>query len=33
MVTGVVEEVSGYEYPQLLVNGKYYDLDKIEKIR
>ncbi len=33
MISGVVEEVSGYEYPQLLVNGKYYDLDKIEKIR
>ena len=33
MISGVVEEVSGYEYPQLLVNGKYYDLDKVEKIR
>ncbi len=33
LISGVVEEVSGYEYPQLLVNGKYYDLDKIEKIR
>ncbi len=33
MITGVVEEVSGREYPQLLVNGKYYDLEKIEKIR
>ena len=33
VITGVVEEVSGYEYPQLLVNGKYYDLEKIEKIR
>ena len=33
MITGIVEEVSGREYPQLLVNGKYYDLDKIEKIR
>jgi flagellar basal-body rod modification protein FlgD len=33
MVIGVVEEVSGNEYPQLLVNGKYYGLDKIEKIR
>ncbi len=33
VVTGVVEEVSGYEYPQLLVNGKYYEMSKIEKIR
>ena len=33
MVTGIVEEVSGKEYPQLLVNGRYYGLDKIEKIR
>ncbi len=33
VVSGMVEEVSGYEYPQLLVNGKYYDMSKIEKIR
>ena len=33
VVTGKVEEVSGYEYPQLLVNGKYYDMSKINKIR
>lgn len=33
LVTGKVEEVSGFEHPQLLVNGKYYDLSKIEKIR
>lgn len=33
VITGKVEEVSGYEYPQLLVNGKYYDMSKIEKIR
>ncbi|MCL2480948.1 MAG: flagellar hook assembly protein FlgD [Spirochaetaceae bacterium] len=33
VITGKVEEVSGYEYPQLLVNGKYYDMSRIEKIR
>lgn len=33
LITGKVEEVSGFEHPQLLVNGKYYDLSKIEKIR
>ena len=33
LVSGVVEEVSGFEYPQLLVNGKYYDISNIEKVR
>ena len=33
IIIGKVEEVSGYEYPQLLVNGKYYDMSRIEKIR
>ncbi len=33
VITGKVEEVSGYEYPQLLINGKYYDMSRIEKIR
>lgn len=33
VITGMVEEVSGFEYPQLLVNGKYYELSRIEKIR
>lgn len=33
VVSGIVEEVAGHEYPQLLVNGKYYDMSKIDKIR
>ncbi|MDX9801053.1 MAG: flagellar hook assembly protein FlgD [Spirochaetia bacterium] len=33
VVSGTVEEVAGHEYPQLLVNGKYYDMSKIDKIR
>ncbi len=33
VVRGVVEEVKGQEYPQVLVNGKYYDYSKVEAIR
>ena len=33
LVTGVVEEVAGRDVPRVLVNGRYYDFDKIEKIR
>lgn len=33
MITGVVEEVSGREAPMLLVNGTYYDFERVEKIR
>ncbi|MCL2704676.1 MAG: flagellar hook assembly protein FlgD [Spirochaetaceae bacterium] len=33
VIIGKVEEVSGYEYPQLLINGKYYEMSRIEKIR
>ena len=33
VVSGIVEEVAGHEYPQLLVNGKYYDMSKVDKIR
>ena len=33
MITGVVEEVSGRETPMVLVNGKYYDFERVEKIR
>jgi len=33
VITGVVEEVSGRETPMLLVNGKYYDFERVEKIR
>jgi flagellar basal-body rod modification protein FlgD len=33
LVTGEVEEIAGSEFPQLLVNGKYYDYSQVEKIR
>ena len=33
VVRGVVEEVSGFEFPQLLINGKYYDMSSIDKVR
>ena len=33
MVIGKVEEVLGFENPKLLVNGKYYEMSRIEKIR
>ncbi len=33
MITGVVEEVSGRETPLVLVNGRYYDFERVEKIR
>ena len=32
-VTGVVEEIIGREYPQVLVNGQYYDFNKVQKVR
>ncbi|MEW5813897.1 MAG: flagellar hook assembly protein FlgD [Spirochaetota bacterium] len=32
-ITGLVEEVAGKEYPQLLINGKYYDYSKVEKVK
>ena len=31
-VTGIVQEISGREHPQVLVNGKYYDFGDVEKI-
>ncbi len=32
-INGLVEEVTGNEYPQVLVNGKYYDFDDIQSVR
>ncbi len=32
-ISGIVEEVSGRETPMVLVNGKYYDFERVEKIR
>ncbi len=32
-VAGIVEEVKGNEFPQLLVNGRYYDLEDVEKVK
>lgn len=33
IVAGIVEEVAGRELPRVLVNGRYYDFDKVEKVR
>ena len=33
LISGVVEEVSGRETPMVLVNGKYYDFERVDKIR
>ena len=33
MVSGVVDEIAGRESPRVLVNGRYYDYEKVEKIR
>ncbi len=30
--TGTVEEVSGGDYPQILINGKYYDVSSVESV-
>jgi flagellar basal-body rod modification protein FlgD len=32
-VSGVVEEVTGGEFPQILVNGQYYDFSQVQKIK
>lgn len=33
VVTGVVEEISGKDFPQLLVGGKYYDYSQVQNIK
>ena len=33
IIAGVVEEIKGREFPQLLVNGQYYDFKKVETIK
>ena len=33
LIAGVVEEVAGRETPRVLVNGRYYSFEKVEKIR
>lgn len=33
IVNGVVEEISGRDFPQLRVNGRYYDFSQIEKVK
>ena len=33
VVEGVVEEVSGGDYPQILVNGLFYDVSQVQKVR
>ena len=32
MVSGRVEEVSGRDFPQILIDGKYYDYSNVEKV-
>ena len=32
VISGKVEEVSGREFPQILINGKYYDYSSVEKV-
>ena len=32
MVSGKVEEVSGRDFPQILIDGKYYDYSNVEKV-
>ena len=32
VIRGKVEEISGKEFPQIFVNGKYYDYTNVEKI-
>jgi flagellar basal-body rod modification protein FlgD len=33
MITGEVEEVTGGSFPQLLVNGNYYDFSQVQSVR
>jgi flagellar basal-body rod modification protein FlgD len=32
LITGTVEEISGIDFPQLLVSGRYYQLDSVRSI-
>ena len=32
VINGVVEAVSGRDFPQVLVNGKYYDFDSVDTV-
>ncbi len=32
-ISGIVEEVTGGEFPQVLVNGQYYDFSSIERVK
>ncbi len=32
MISGKVEEVSGRDFPQILIDGKYYDYKNVEKV-
>ena len=33
LVEGTVEEVSGGDYPQILVNGLFYDVSQVQRVR
>lgn len=32
LISGVVQEISGRDFPQLLVDGKYYDFSSVSKV-
>ena len=32
IVTGVVKEIAGGDFPQLLINGKYYDFQNVQRV-
>ena len=32
VISGVVEEITGRDHPQIKVNGKYYDFNQVDKI-
>jgi flagellar basal-body rod modification protein FlgD len=32
-ITGRVEEVTGGEFPQVLINGNYYDYNNVQRVR
>jgi len=32
-VTGVVQEVTGGDFPQIMIDGKYYDYDQVKRVK
>lgn len=33
VVTGIVKEVTGGDYPQILIDGKYYDYSQVKRVK